>query len=56
MSTGYIARQKAEKNATKRKIEKANEKSIKVPKQYNLSTNVPIKEPKEIKVDIALEN
>lgn len=55
-STRCIARQKAEKEARKRKMEKGNEKAIKTPEQHDSPTEERREEPKEIKVDIDLEN
>lgn len=55
-STRCIARQKAEKEARKRKIEKDNEKAVETPEQHDPPTEEPREEPKEIEVDMDLEN
>lgn len=54
--TRCITRQKAEKRARKRKIEKDNKKAVEISKQYDLSIKELKEEPKEIEVDINLEN
>lgn len=55
-STKCITRQKIEKKARKWKIEKVNEKTIKVLGEYNPPMKEPIEDLKEIDIDIDFEN